>query len=105
MLNMLDAEARVVQCGGIPADLPGLDRFEARRLVVERLEALGLLEQIEDRVIQTPSGDRSGVGTEPWPTAQWYVDAATPARPPDRKSGGWGTGVSVRMDTGGQRVN
>src|SRR3546814_7097981 len=53
MLNMLDAEARVVQCGGIPDDLLGLDRFEARRLVVERLEALGLLEQIEDRVIQT----------------------------------------------------
>src|SRR3546814_9540985 len=52
MLNMLDAEARVVQCGGIPDDLLGLDRFEARRLVVERLEALGLLEQIEDRVIQ-----------------------------------------------------
>src|SRR3546814_4175103 len=40
MLNMLDAEARVVQCGGIPDDLLGLDRFEARRLVVERLEAL-----------------------------------------------------------------
>ncbi|API59147.1 valine--tRNA ligase [Tardibacter chloracetimidivorans] len=81
MLNMLDAEARVIQCGGIPDDLLGLDRFEARRLVVERLEALGLLEQVEDRVIQTPYGDRSGVVIEPWLTDQWYVDAATLAKP------------------------
>src|ERR1700761_2623165 len=32
MLNMLDAEARVVQCGGIPEAWIGLDRFEVRRL-------------------------------------------------------------------------
>ena len=81
MLNMLDAEARVIQCGGIPDDLLGLERFEARRLVVERLEALDLLEQVEDRVIQTPYGDRSGVVIEPWLTDQWYVDAATLAKP------------------------
>src|SRR3712207_2787500 len=31
MLNMLNAEARVVQCGGIPEELIGLDRFEDRK--------------------------------------------------------------------------
>src|SRR3546814_20854894 len=81
MRNMRDAEARVVQCGGIPDDLLGLDRFEARRLVVERLEPLGLLEQIEDRVIQTPYGDRSGVVIAPWLTDPWYVAPATLAKP------------------------
>src|SRR6476661_6266930 len=83
MLNMLDAGARVVQTqdGLIPAELVGLDRFEARKRVVEMLEAEGLLERVEDRVIQIPYGDRSGVVIEPWLTDQWYVDAATLAKP------------------------
>jgi valyl-tRNA synthetase len=83
MLNMLDADARVVQVadGLIPADLVGLDRFEARKQVVALIDAAGLLENIEDRVIQTPLGDRSGQVIEPWLTDQWYVDAATLAKP------------------------
>ena len=81
MLNMLDAQARVMQCGGIPDELLGLDRFEARSRVVEMLEAEGLLERVEDRVIATPYGDRSGAVIEPWLTDQWYVDAATLAKP------------------------
>ena len=81
MLNMLDAQARVIQCGGIPEELLGLDRFDARARVVELLEESGLVERVEDRVIQTPYGDRSGVVIEPWLTDQWYVDAATLARP------------------------
>ncbi|WP_298673542.1 valine--tRNA ligase [uncultured Sphingomonas sp.] len=83
MLNMLDAKAQVTQTadGLIPAELLGLDRFHARKLVVERLEAEGFLERVEDRVIQTPYGDRSGEVIEPWLTDQWYVDAATLAKP------------------------
>jgi len=88
MLNMLDADGRVVQCGGIPDAYLGLYRFgiegeptNARKMVVEAIDALGLLERIEDRVIQTPFGDRSGVVIEPWLTDQWYVDAKTLAGP------------------------
>jgi valyl-tRNA synthetase len=83
MLNMLDAEARVVQTGDglIPDDLIGLDRFVARERVVERLAAEGFLERVEDRMIQVPHGDRSGAVIEPWLTDQWYVDAATLAKP------------------------
>ena len=83
MLNMLDADARLVQTadGLIPGDLLGLSVKDARDAVVARIDALGLLEQVEDRVIQTPYGDRSGVVIEPWLTDQWYVDAATLAKP------------------------
>jgi valyl-tRNA synthetase len=83
MLNMLSADGKIVQTadGLIRAELLGLDRFEARSQVVEMLEAEGLLERVEDRVIQTPYGDRSGVVIEPWLTDQWYVDAATLAQP------------------------
>ncbi|HEY0086399.1 MAG TPA: valine--tRNA ligase, partial [Allosphingosinicella sp.] len=83
MLNMLSSDAKVVQTadGLIRAEFVGLDRFDARKAVVERLEADGLLVQVEDRVIQTPYGDRSGVVIEPWLTDQWYVDAHTLAQP------------------------
>jgi valyl-tRNA synthetase len=83
MLNMLDAQARVVQTadGAIPQEMLGLDRFEARKLVVEMLDGQGLLERVEDRVIATPYGDRSGAVIEPWLTDQWYVDAQTLAQP------------------------
>jgi valyl-tRNA synthetase len=83
MLNMLDAQARVTQTqdGLIPDELIGLDRFDARKRLVEMLEEGGFLEKVEDRVIQTPFGDRSGVVIEPWLTDQWYVDAATLAKP------------------------
>jgi valyl-tRNA synthetase len=90
MLNMLDAEGRVVQTsdGLIPEAYLGLYRFgiegeptNARKMVVEAIDALGLLEKIEDRVIQTPFGDRSGQVVEPWLTDQWYVDAETLAQP------------------------
>ncbi|HEY0012872.1 MAG TPA: valine--tRNA ligase [Allosphingosinicella sp.] len=84
MLNMLSGDAKIVQTadGLIPAELIGLDRFDARKRVVEMLEADGLLERVEDRVIQTPYGDRSGVVIEPWLTDQWYVDAKTLAEKP-----------------------
>ncbi|MCI1272759.1 MAG: valine--tRNA ligase, partial [Sphingobium sp.] len=97
MLNMLDADAKVVQTadGLIPADYLGLDRFEARKAVVAQMKALGfliahvtkdkegneVLHDAEPRTIQTPYGDRSGVVIEPWLTDQWYVDAATLAAP------------------------
>ncbi|GGZ06579.1 valine--tRNA ligase [Novosphingobium colocasiae] len=84
MLNMLDAEARVCQTadGLIPSEFLGMDRFEARKRVVEILDADGLLDKVEDRVIQTPYGDRGGVVIEPWLTDQWYVDAEKLAQAP-----------------------
>ncbi len=83
MLNMLDDQGRITQAqdGLIPADLLGLDRFEARKAIESALEEQGLLEKVEDRVIQTPYGDRSGVVIEPWLTDQWYVDAEKLAQP------------------------
>lgn len=93
MLNMLDAKAMITQTsdGLIPAELLGLDRFEARKIIVQRLKDEGFLvawvdkegveHDAEPRTIQTPYGDRSGVVIEPWLTDQWYVDAATLAKP------------------------
>ena len=83
MLNMLDAQARVVQTadGLVPDALLGLDRDAARARVVEMLEEEGALERVEARTVQQPVGDRSGTVIEPWLTDQWYVDAETLAAP------------------------
>jgi valyl-tRNA synthetase len=83
MLNMFDATAHVVQTqdGLIPEELLGMTREDARKRVVQMLEDEGALVQVEDRVIPTPYGDRSGVVIEPWLTDQWYVDAAKLALP------------------------
>jgi valyl-tRNA synthetase len=59
----------------------GLDRFEARKLVLEDLEAQGLLEKIEDYSIQTPVSDRSGEIIEPLLSEQWFVDMKPLAQP------------------------
>jgi valyl-tRNA synthetase len=59
----------------------GLDRFVARKKIVERLEELGRIEKIEPTTHVVPHGDRSGAVLEPFLTDQWYVDAKTLAQP------------------------
>ena len=64
-----------------PEAYRGMDRFDARKKVVEDLDALGLLVKIEPHKLKVPRGDRSGVVIEPYLTPQWYVDAKTMAKP------------------------
>ncbi len=59
----------------------GIDRFVARKKIVERLEELGLIEKIEPTLHVVPHGDRSGAVLEPFLTDQWYVDAKALAQP------------------------
>ena len=98
MLNMFDAEARVVQTadGLVPDKYLGLDRFEVRAMIVADMKAAGCLvphvtrdkegneveADFEPRTIQTPFGDRGGVVIEPWLTDQWYVNAEVLAQAP-----------------------
>ncbi len=96
LINVLDAQARVAlaansdfheglensaKLAATVAALDGQDRFAARRLVVEMMEARGLLEGIDDHKHMVPHGDRSNAVLEPRLTDQWYVDAKTLAQP------------------------
>jgi valyl-tRNA synthetase len=65
----------------IPEKYQGLDRFVARKQIVADLEALGLLEKVDEHKLKVPRGDRTGVVIEPWLTDQWYVDAKKLAVP------------------------
>jgi valyl-tRNA synthetase len=61
--------------------LDGLDRFTARERVVRVMEEGGFLDRIEPHTHMVPHGDRGNVPIEPFLTDQWYVDAATLAKP------------------------
>lgn len=63
------------------AALHGLDRFAARKKIVELMEAGGFLAKVEPHRHAVPHGDRSGVPIEPFLTDQWYVNAAELAKP------------------------
>ncbi|EQM67860.1 valine--tRNA ligase [Pseudomonas solani] len=67
--------------GSLPAAYAGLDRFDARKRIVADIEALGLLEKIDDHALKVPKGDRSGTVIEPWLTDQWYVSTKPLAEP------------------------
>jgi valyl-tRNA synthetase len=79
LINILDDEARLND--EVPEAYRGLDRYEARKRVVADLEALGLVEKIEDHVHAVPHGDRGGVPIEPYLTEQWYLKAEILAKP------------------------
>ena len=94
LVNVLDVEAKlsletVEFRTGVPQSaeldetlkLQGMDRFKARKIIVERLEAAGLLDKVEPHTHMVPHGDRSNVVIEPYLTAQWYVHAKTLAQP------------------------
>jgi len=65
----------------IPAAYVGLDRFEARKKIINDLDALGLLDKIEDHKLMVPRGDRTHSIIEPLLTDQWYVKTQPLAEP------------------------
>jgi len=95
------SEAEVDALNLVPDDLRGLDRYEARKKVVEQITAEGLavtvlkksvdketgaehLERVpfvEAKPITQPFGDRSKVVIEPMLTDQWFVDTAKIVEP------------------------
>ena len=62
----------------IPQKYWGLDRFEARRVIIADLEAAGLLDSVKPHKLTVPRGDRTGVIIEPMLTDQWFVAMSKP---------------------------
>jgi len=56
-----------------PERFRGLDRYDARKQVLEELEGLGLLVEAKPHKLQVPRGDRTGQVIEPYLTDQWFV--------------------------------
>jgi valyl-tRNA synthetase len=88
----LPGEADVDAINLVPDEYRGLDRYEARKRIVDAINAEGLAVTVKDadgnaipyveaKKIMQPFGDRSGVVIEPMLTDQWFADAETLARP------------------------
>ena len=88
----LPNEAEVDDINLVPEDYRGLDRYEARKRIVDAINAEGLAVTVKDeegndipfvegKKIMQPFGDRSGVVIEPMLTDQWFADAKTLAEP------------------------
>jgi len=75
---VLDDSAKINALGGPYA---GMDRYAARKKIVEDLEALGLLEKIEEKPIALIISDRSGEVIEPLLSEQWFARMSELAGP------------------------
>ncbi|MCY3837662.1 MAG: class I tRNA ligase family protein, partial [Gammaproteobacteria bacterium] len=79
MVNIFEADATVND--NAPPAYRGLDRFEARRCVVDDMRSAGLLARVEEHTMTVPRGDRSEAIIEPWLTDQWFVKIKPLAEP------------------------
>ena len=79
LINIMNADATINENGG--KEFEGLDRFEARGRIIDKLKTLNLFVKEEIITHTVPHGDRSNVIIEPWLMDQWYVDAKKMAIP------------------------
>ena len=69
-IRVLDDHGVVNENGG---KYQGMERYEARKAIVADLDALGLLEKIEDHQHNVGTCYRCGTDVEPIISAQWFV--------------------------------
>ncbi len=70
-INIFNDEAWTNE--NVPAPFNNLDRFKARKLVLEKLSELKLLTKEEEYDLSIPRGERSNIVIEPKLSNQWYV--------------------------------
>ncbi|MCW0392637.1 valine--tRNA ligase [Xanthomonas sacchari] len=71
MINLFTQTAALND--SVPEKYRGLDRFDARKVVLADLEDLGILVETKPHKLQVPRGDRTGQVIEPYLTDQWFV--------------------------------
>ena len=78
VINILTPDAKIMEIGGKYA---GLDRYEARKLIVADLEAGGFLVRTEPHQHNVGTCYRCGTTVEPRVSKQWFVKMETLAKP------------------------
>ncbi|MCR8967616.1 valine--tRNA ligase [Streptococcus zalophi] len=69
-VNVMNDDGTMNELAG---EFVGMDRFEARKAVVEKLKALGNMVAVEQRVHSVGHSERTGVMVEPRLSTQWFV--------------------------------
>ena len=70
VINVMNDDATINENGG---KFAGMDRYEARKAIVEELDQMGLLVKIEDHVHNVGTPDRCKATIEPMVKEQWFV--------------------------------
>ncbi|WP_312236474.1 valine--tRNA ligase [Stenotrophomonas sp.] len=71
MINLFTPTAAIND--NAPEKYRGLDRYEARKVILAELEDLGILVETKAHKLQVPRGDRTQQVIEPYLTDQWFV--------------------------------
>ena len=82
IINILEKNGKINHNG--IKEFIGLDRFEARKLLIKQLKENGYLIKIESIKNKVPYGDRSNTIIEPLLTEQWFVDAKQLSKKPNK---------------------
>ena len=80
IINILEKNGKINHNG--IKEFIGLDRFEARKLLIKKLKENGCLIKIDSIKNKVPYGDRSNSIIEPLLTEQWFVDAKKLSKKP-----------------------
>ena len=80
IINVLEKNG-TINNNGIK-ELIGLDRFEARKILIKKLKENGHVVKIDSIKNKVPYGDRSNTIIEPLLTEQWFVDAKKLSKKP-----------------------
>jgi valyl-tRNA synthetase len=80
IINILEKNGTINKNG--IKEFIGLDRFEARKLLIRKLKDNGHLVKVESIKNKVPYGDRSNTIVEPLLTKQWFVDAKKLSKKP-----------------------
>lgn len=78
IIRVMDDKGIINEKGG---KYKGLDRYEARKAIVNDLEEAGLLVKIKDHAHNVGTHDRCGTTVEPIISKQWYVKMESLAKP------------------------
>ena len=77
-INIMNDDATINENGGIYA---GMDRYEARKAIVKKLDEMGLLVKVTDHVHNVGTHDRCKATVEPLIKPQWFVKMDELAKP------------------------
>lgn len=78
-INILNDDATLNH--NVPEEFRGLDRFEARKKVVERMHDLEFLLKTEDHINKVGYSQRGNVPIEPYLSEQWFMKMDELAKP------------------------
>ena len=78
VINVLNDDATI---NSICPQFEGMDRYEARKIIVEKMDEMGLLVKIEDHEHNVGTHDRCKTTVEPMVKPQWFVAMEELAKP------------------------